>query len=274
MKTKTLKKVTVMAMATALLALNSCQKEKPSLQNPTPGTEVDLGTAALDASHIALNSLANSGNSFKLNTLNCAVITDDSISKPHVYTVDYGNGCVGSDGILRSGKVIVKYDSKNYRLVNNTLVTTYQNYVQAGDQIAGSTTLKNAGYNSNGNLHFTEVQSVQDTHLGQTSQITANYDYEWTAGESTMTESDDVFTLRGSASGRMTGSNYTNTFTSPLVESASCGYEFVQGVATLVQTGQPTKTSNYGNGTCSGVVTVTQNGVTTINKQTGNPPLF
>src|ERR1019366_7667954 len=106
MKTKTLKKVTVITMAAALLALNSCQKENPNLQTQSSGNDMSLGIKALNASQLAVTSLDNSSNSYKMESSlsSCAVITNDTVSKPHVYTINYGAGCTSSDGVLRSGK--------------------------------------------------------------------------------------------------------------------------------------------------------------------------
>ena len=44
----------------------------------------------------------------------CAIVTRDTISTPRTITIDFGTGCTGQDGRLRSGKVIVTYTGGGY----------------------------------------------------------------------------------------------------------------------------------------------------------------
>ena len=251
-----------MVMAGALLALNSCQKEKPL--DPQTGSDLSSGTNALGASQLVIKSLDNSSNSFKQedNLLaSCAVVTNDTVSKPHTYTVDYGTGCVGADGVTRSGKVTATYNTTNMRLVNASYIISFQNYVENNEQIGGSVTIQNNGFNGSGNLNYTITLNVPTVVSGVSSTVTGNLGYEWIAGEGTLSTADDMFSLTGSVTGNDRKGRYsTFTVNTPLISSSACNNLYVQGTASATQAGQPNKTFNYGSGTCTGTETVSLNG--------------
>ncbi|MDB5283998.1 MAG: hypothetical protein JWO06_3073 [Bacteroidota bacterium] len=273
MKTQSIKKVTVIAMAAALLALNSCQKEKTKVETATTGNELSSDKVYKEV-QLVMNSLSNTG-SFKTDGLPlqdqvpaCATVTNDTISKPHVYTVDYGTGCVGFDGQLRSGKITLKYNSTNMHQINNQWVATPKSFVVGGEAISGTVTIKNTGFNSNGNLVYSVVETVTDvTSKNQTYTINQNMNYESIAGANTSNTSDDVYSITGTTSGKNQGTPYTLTITSPLINSNPCNNYTVQGTMVYRLQGSPDKTYDYGNGSCTTTVSITQNGNTVIQQQ-------
>jgi hypothetical protein len=199
----------------------------------------------------------------------CAVITIDtssavSATNPDTIIVDFGTGCIGSDGRSRSGKIIISTTGRYFD--QGTVVTiTPQNYFVNGNGVSGSRVVTNTGNNSSGQPTFTVQVSgtVTLANNGGTITWSASRIRTWIAGYDTpLLFADDEISVTGSSNGtNASGGNWSTIITSPLVHKRSCR-EIVSGSKTVTPASRPARIVDYGNGTCDNTVNVTINGNT------------
>ena len=147
----------------------------------------------------------------------CATVTNDTVSIPHVLTIDFGpasTSCTCVDGKIRSGKIIVTYTG-HYKDSGSAHTITYSNYIVNGNQLSGSKTVTNMGTNTSGQVYYTVV--VNDTlNLGAgNGQIVwaGNRTRTWLSGYGTTTRSDDSYLISGTTSlTRANGNQFTIDF--------------------------------------------------------------
>ena len=288
MKTKSLTKVTllsifVMSVVTAV-TLNSCQKE---VLKPKAGTSKPTNTKAAFNPFINSNKLFDevSGMMFSQtknskglmphldgqDSSGCTIITIDT-TKPYTKTFNYGSGCIGSDGKMRSGIVSISCDNQDLHVVNNVFTMTFQNYNFDGSNLNGQIAFSNTGYNTNGNIVLTYTGTWTEANGGQTDTFNVNYAYEWIAGYSNNPPSDIQLSITGGATGSSsTGQHASNTVTSALTKNCKtpgCNYIISGTTYTVLPDTTQNSSTNYAiPGGCSGQMSVTQSGVTSLQNQ-------
>lgn len=195
-------------------------------------------------------------------TLVCSTVTRDPDN--NMITIDFGDGCEGRGGRVRSGKIIITYSDRRY-IPGASRTVTFENFFIDGAQIEGTRTMANVSASENDNPRFniTLVGGRVTFEDGSTATREANHTRTWMRSGSPLT---DESTLEGSASGvDRDGNTYSITITSPLVYKRACHAERVfipvQGVQEILK-GDNTGSIDYGDGTCDNIVTVTVNGVT------------
>ncbi len=178
---------------------------------------------------------------------------------PVTFQIDYGTtGCVGSDGVYRTGKLNIITPKKWSSF--NSLVTV--------DLI---------GYKANNVSYSGTIKITRPDSLTVTTEVinghctdgTWNIDYACTktlkqiAGYNTKNVSaDDDFSITGSSSGKnREGRNFTTTITGALIKKSACKY-ISSGTLDLTPDGFKTRTVDFGNGTCDDDATFTVNGQT------------
>ena len=197
----------------------------------------------------------------------CATVTFSAVnlSDPDTMTVDFGAvNCTCNDGRNRRGQVIVYY-SGNYVDSGSTHTITFNNYYVNDNQVLGTKTVTNIGYNTAGHL-------VYDIHVNGTIHLANNQgtitwvsdrQREWTAGENTPTNwADDMYSITGTASGTSAaGENFTVNITSPLIRNMAigCRRHFTQGTVEVTPGTRPMRTIDFGTGACDDLATVTIN---------------
>jgi hypothetical protein len=70
----------------------------------------------------------------------CAEVTHDRENQ--IITIDFGDGCAGPNGIIRSGKIIIQYDGKRF-LPGSSWVTTFEDFYVNDRHIEGVRTVTN-----------------------------------------------------------------------------------------------------------------------------------
>lgn len=198
---------------------------------------------------------------------NCATVTHDTLSVPHVITIDFGSvNCLCSDGKYRRGQILVTYTGQ-YLEPGHTHSITFNNYFVNDNQVTGTKTVTNNGYNTANHLTFSvsvNGQLILANNAGTISWVSER-EREWIEGDNTPEKSDDVFLLSGSATvTRLNGSTSTHTITTPLRMERSCQFRYpVSGVVLIERTNRPDRTLDYSymNSQCDKVATVTINGV-------------
>ena len=155
---------------------------------------------------------------------NCAAITvspNDS-TYPKTITIDFGDSCVGPDGKLRSGKIIMDLTAplrKPGSVLTTTLVSFYINHIH----IEGTKTIINLS--ENGAVKFSvEVKDGKVTFPGG-----SGYSYESSktkvqvAGMATKACRDDVFEITGSATITFNNGNVVHfEVVDPLIKKVAC----------------------------------------------------
>ena len=185
-------------------------------------------------------------------------VTIDSASTPKVMTIDYGTGTICNDGKLRSGKLIVTWTGR-YREVGTVITITTDNFYQNGNQIEGTKTITNNGRNTNGNLTYSISVSGSKIRTvdGKTRTWNSTRTREWIAGENTLTPTDDIYLITGTANGiNANGLSYTANITQALRFDLSCQYRLTAGEIELTPQGKQVRIINYGNGGCDNSFTV------------------
>jgi len=276
MKTKQLLKYFMVA-ATIGLFFTACRKEKDEkpvvVDSDTGGAaENALAEGAFnDAGNISDQAAAgnltsylpaNTGTEERGLLSACATVTRDTVSNPRTITVYFGpTNCLCGDGRYRRGTVNISY-SGHYRDSLSTHTITFTDYYVNDNQVLGSKTVTNNGHNNSGNLTFTITVSgtIIRANSGGTVTWNSNRVREWIEGENTLIWSDDVYLITGTASGtHANGNTYTATITTPLKIKLDCHY-IVSGGMDLIPSGKPTRSIDWGNGTCDDQATVTING--------------
>jgi hypothetical protein len=189
----------------------------------------------------------------------CATVTIDTVSTPHIITIDFGStNCVCNDGRTRRGKILLSYSGR-YREAGTTISISFNNYFVNDNQLTGTKTITNQGLNNAGNLVYkidVNGQVIKANGAG-TITWTSSRQREWTAGASTpLVWSDDAYSVTGTASGtNATGKSYTINITKPLVRKMSCRW-FESGTLDVTPEGKPTRTLDYGTTGCDANATV------------------
>jgi len=225
------------------------------------------------------NTAPNIGNGRELgldSVPSCVKITYTILNPGHDFplkiVIDFGAGCPGRDGHVRSGKVIIVYTG---RLVNpgSSATTTFDGFkfddisVQ-GKHVITNTTGSTAGSNM---LQFTV--DVTDAKLskpnGNYSTWNSHRVFTQVEGNATPLPIDDVLTITGSATGRVKHGDmlygWQSEITEPLRKRFTCHW-ISKGIIrvkreSLSNTSIWVAALNYGNGSCDFNATLTINGV-------------
>lgn len=255
----------LMVASTIMLVLGSCDKEKQE-ESMKDAKDSALGEQLFDdlqdmADEAATGELI----SYKLEDeqlvySSCAIKTHDTLSEPRVLTIDFGTGCMGNDGRVRSGLVTVTYTGP-YAEPGHLHTITTTNYVVDGTQIEGTKTVFNEGVNGNGNLWFTiTVDATITKEDGEVLQWQANRTREWIEGFGTPQRLDDIYLVSGTHSAQSSdGTSFSAVILEPVRKVKACSWK-TAGIVEVTKTDRPVKTINFGDGTCDNDAVVTVNG--------------
>ena len=251
----------------------SCQEENENPNQLTPEeiaiaeNEASIESAFEDADDISYESLfyADAGGRIAVSDdspLSCAERTHDKENK--TITVDFGEGCEGPHGRVRSGKIIITYTDRIY--VPGAVVTMeFVNYFCDGKQIEGKRTRTNISESETDYLRF-RIQ-LENGMITWDDGTSASREALWEVTRiRTPNPINDERIRTGSASGiNKEELAYTVTITEPIVWKRGClpmkrVMIPVQGIKVREVEGQSSCTINYGDGTCDNLVTITKDG--------------
>jgi hypothetical protein len=266
MKLFSLKGFAVLSVCVAGLALYSCKKETVappktvSTQKPDPSEvlgSIDdaYGTISSTISDVMSGNLTPKKENSSSLLSSCATVTQDTFSSPKTVVLDFGTGCVSSDGKMRSGKISASYTGDKMSTVGTEVFATFDHYKVDDKELNGNYHIHNIGSNTNSNIVVTldidATRSFQST--GETLTATAHIEYEWIAGQLTSTHSDDQVSITGHVGGTENGTNFTLDIdnSDPLLNAVKpCTDSYVQGKFTLISGANPAETYDFGTGTC------------------------
>ena len=268
----------IVLILNGVILINACKKEKTIGE-----TEFDSQTSednALaegtfnDVSNMAGQAMENDSLTtyrlgFSQNSLLsiCATVTNTPDSSGGgTIIVNFGSqNCKCLDQRYRRGVININYTGP-YRDSGTVVRTTFENYFVGNDitrmfQVTGSKTISNNGHNSGGNLNFTiSVTGHLINSAGITMDWSSVRNREWTSGLNTPNIwTDDEYVITGTSSGtNFDGNSFTANITHGL-HVTHCRY-ITEGTFELTPSGKPTRTFDYGNGTCDSLATLTVNG--------------
>ena len=250
--------------ACAMLALAACRKNEDS----TPDfdyTSASDNARAEDAFSDMLNQVDKAVDDNGLREMEDAcdpTITFDTLSSPRTITVDFGAvNCTANNGRTRRGSILVTYTGR-YRDPGTVITLTPQDYYVNDKHVQGTKTVTNMGEDQNGNLYYTI--SVNGSVTAADGSWTATHQASrvrtWVQGSDTPTLLDDVYEITGGGNGvNRNGVAYTVSITNPLRVAVGCPW-ITAGTVQVTPQDRPTRTIDYGNGSCDGTFTVTVNG--------------
>jgi len=224
-KTKLIPAIT-MAIAIGAMIYTGCKKEDDS---PVPSTtitsEKNIGINEVMDADASFNDVVEMIAGSSLSDVaaigpnpviawkaSCATVTANMDVIPHRAVINFGNGCLGSDGNFRCGKVNILWEG-SYVSEGSYFVITFENYVLNYTKIEGGAKLINKGYNRSGNLEYqldangTLSVSSNETALSDVNSAnrlvntSMSYNFhgtrEWTSGMMTPEWNDDVYMIKG-----------------------------------------------------------------------------
>lgn len=192
---------------------------------------------------------------------------------PKTLTIDYGAGCIGTDGIERSGMITAVFDGE-LSDENTTINVWFTDYVNGQYAVTGKDSITNIGADGEGYPTFTET--IEDVTLAwgnQTIKWNAELTRTWLEGDTTNFTTDtvggtlgtagladDVFGITGTASGNDSNTHpFTLEVTSSLTLPSSCKY-ITEGMFMVSPTNFNDGTVDYGMGECDQQATLEVDG--------------
>ncbi|HET9055823.1 MAG TPA: hypothetical protein VFN30_03140 [Chitinophagaceae bacterium] len=180
---------------------------------------------------------------------------------PKTVTIDFGTGCLGKDGKLRTGKIMIVFTGRLAE-PGKSATTTFVNYTVNGVKIEGTHVITNTS-TSNNRSFTVEVTNAKITKQdGKWVKWSSAKSFVQTEGNGTPRfHEDDVIVITGNKNGENSeGATWSATIIDQLVRKGNCRW-IVSGKVNLVRKGV-TALLDYGNGDCDNKATITINGVT------------
>ena len=251
----------LLAFLTFSLLLVSCNKED-DLNDVLSTEDMTLAEDLLNSIDESADEISFSfaGESeLETRSLECVEITSTAPlgQYPNTITLDYGDGCEGPYGRVRTGKIIIHISDK---MTNEGAVRTvgFEDFFVDEVQITGTKSMTNEGLNGDGQVVFThEVNGITLIFPnGETATRHALRTVTWLEGYETGNRFDNVVAITGTANGETrTGVSYSSVIIEPLIKRGNCRW-ISEGVMEITRDDQ-TVSLDYGDGACNGVATVT-----------------
>lgn len=199
---------------------------------------------------------------------------------PVKVVMDFGTGCAGRDGRIRSGKIITIYTNRLF-VPGATATTEFDNFTIDSIKVQGKHVIVNQGevISTSPTLCLRHIWKVTVTDA---KLIKPNGSYvEWSSTK-TITQQDgtctpyihldDIYKIEGGAYGKVKRGDFLiawdSEITGPLIKKFSCRW-IVKGNIRIARLNLTTNSPwiagiNYGNGDCDNKAEVTVNGITHI----------
>ena len=260
---------------TALIFSVSCTSEvEPTTAIDDSAVEADILAQAdfeeVDDITLGMMFIAEGGIGGRITDIDddrchCAVVTHDHENQ--VITIDFGDGCTGPNGVVRSGKIIIKYDG--HRFVSGSYwVVTFEEFYINRRHIEGVRTVTNISESLMSDPKFHIILEGGKVTWPDETFATREVDHVrvWLRAANPLL--DEYHILAESTADGTTRKeiNYSCVVLEDLVYKRVCrgpknGRIPVAGVKEVVF-GDRTYTIDFGDGECDTIVTVTTNGET------------
>ncbi len=186
----------------------------------------------------------------------CATRTVDEAA--NTVTLDFGDGCTGPVyGRLRAGKVIIRYTGKLEEGVDRTI--TFDGYSVNERGVSGTieTSRVVGGESSVVMRKLTDLTvTYQD---GKTTVLNGTEQRKWIEGRGDGDLRNNVFEITGTIQGvNRAGQGFTSVITEPIRVDTGCDkFVRVSGEKVVTTARSQTYTTNFGDGSCDNVITLT-----------------
>lgn len=247
-----------------ILVLGSCKRDE--LDTETVSTtdnalcESEFLRIFPEANGIAIDEeglqrVPVSGNLLSLCPIDSITPADTLDGFPVTLHMNYGTGCVGTDGKTRKGMIHCEFKN-SWDGVNDTVLITLDNYYVNDIHYEG-----NIQVIKSGNSFTQRVTNGRCTKSDWEILWASTRTCTWVAGQNTTTDpNDDVFEFTGNANGtNREGKTFEVNITSPLVRSKTCTW-ITKGIMTIIPEGRAEREVDFGDGTCDNQATLTING--------------
>lgn len=199
----------------------------------------------------------------------CVEVNHDTTA--NVITVDFGDGCEGRNGVIRSGKIIISY-SEEQDVVEAWKSITFEEFYVDAVHVEGLKTHTILDIDENGNKTTSNTLVGGKLTFPDDSFATRNSEkIRFRFRGETLEVS--YATVDGWADGtNVEGEDYSMTIDETLLFKGECfeegqGFIPVQGIKTIIK-GENVIVLDYGDGECDNLVTATVNGETTVYEMT------
>ncbi len=259
-----MKKLLMIALM-ALVAFTACKKEEADTTDDMDELVGDQATTdnLVSDDDMLFDEILMGAENHIFPAAACLTITHDTTVTPRLITLDYGTvNCRCRDGRFRRGVVQISYTGRPSQ-AGSEIIISFNNYFVNDHQIAGSRSWSNTTYPGTGNPARIRTANITVSFpRGATMTRVETDTVEFYLGSGTPTDrTDDVFLIRGSATGSRGGRTYSRVINTPLRLETSCNW-ITSGNVTISQGVRPARTIDYGNGSCDNQATVTVNGNT------------
>jgi hypothetical protein len=257
--------------ALVIFAIHACQKEDITvnddqlikLETMTEQTAIDLDALVDEALGVKLPLLKSANVDGFFFMTGCPVVTLNLTSTPKQVTIDFGTGCTGKDGRVRSGKIIVTSSSLENLIFDR--VKTFENFIVDGRKIEGTIskkiTLDREDHTRVANIKEDITVTFPDDggKVTRKSDMTREYQLNllgWTKDNVIKSWGTSEFT-------RVNGIKLSKTIAeaNPLVFKMEC-HQIVSGVVSFTTSDNRSWSIDYGTGECDNKANVTKDGQT------------
>ena len=196
---------------------------------------------------------------------------------PVKIVMDFGTGCTGRDGRIRSGKIVSVYSNRLF-VFGATATTEFVNFTIDSIKVQGTHIITNQGepISTSPNICIKHKWKVE-VRNAKLTKPNGNYT-EWTSTKTiTQLEGwctpyihiDDIYRIDGAAHGKVKRGDlliaWNSEITEPLIKKFTCRW-LVKGIIRTARLNLTTNspwvaTINYGPGDCDNKAVVTINGV-------------
>jgi len=252
---------------TAILFLNGCLKDKNADTETTSATDNSICENEFMRLLPTVNKIAidepgvqrlGGGNSV-LTSCPDVSVPDSALQYPRHMIIDYGTGCTDPvDGKVRSGKIratlTLPWDS-----IGSVITLSLDTYMVGSIKYEGTVTLTRTGVNSFHKVVSNGKCTKSSTSAPWTILFDSDHDITFTSG-SNVSSDPQIITITGTNSGTdRNGTTWTSNITTPVVRDLNCTW-ITKGVVELTPNGKPTRTVDFGDGTCDNKGTITIEG--------------
>ena len=267
MKKNWILKLTVIAVIGILFA--ACSDDNKDTLSPfedlvvaDDDTDTDATFEAIDT-EVDIAFLEQNGNLGRAKSGSCPVVVVDSVN--HVVTLDFGEtNCTRNRKEFR-GKIIINYTSRPTR-VGASKIITFDNFFVNDNKVEGTRTIENTRLDNAGGIEQKVTLVGGKITLTDDRTITREADWTrtWLRGDTT-TVDDDEFHLDGTANGKTRRDvNYNVEIMETLVWKRECKMQGIHlpasGIKKVSADNRPTRTIDFGDGTCDRQVVITIDG--------------
>lgn len=257
-----MRKLGLMSAMLGIVILSSCEQESAGIavdfdsELTAESLMEDVDDIADAAFAASINGRVEDDNS---EYVSCAIISRDSLTS--TITVDFGDGCEGPGGKIRTGKIIMTVSGSRFETGSFKSVS-FEDFSIDDTFVQGTRTITNVSNDTDDFLTYSIVMSngllifPDGTSLTRESEIIR----EWHRGTSPV---DDYTAIRGNAGGiNRDGLTYGSLITEELIFRKSCGRSSFIPVSGVKESfvGEEEMEIAYGDGACDNLAIVSRDG--------------